>query len=350
MIRKMFRKPRPAIDASPDKSFAPLIEDAPVHDIPVVADEHLPAPTKPAFPRTNAPQQLPIADVERHIKADDLKTPNKPTWCAGCGDYSMFFALKKALQEVATPQENIVVVYGIGCHGHMCNFLHAYNFEGLHGRPIPVAEGIKTANNKLKVIVVAGDGDTYGEGMNHFLAGIRANHDVTLIVHNNMVYGLTTGQTSPTSGSGYKSKSTPDGVIETPVNPIALALSVGGSFVSRGFAGNVQHLSSLLVKAIQHDGFSVVDVLQNCVTFNKVNTIRWFNERVYDLQKDGHDETSHARAVEKSFEFGDRIPIGVFYQDARKSYQDELPAIQKTPLLKHPVEGIDLTKTFEKYV
>lgn len=357
----MFRKPKTGV-LTTQRDFSPSIEEAPVHEVPAVVPSKEVAPVNkpsvpavkplvaPVIPPKNAPQKIPIVPKGEHINADDLKTNQKPTWCPGCGDYGIWFAIKNALQQINVPQKDIVIVYGIGCHGHMCNFVHAYNFEGLHGRPIPVAEGIKLANNSLKVIVVAGDGDTYGEGMNHFLAGLRANHDVTLIVHNNMVYGLTTGQTSPTSQHGYKSKSTPDGVIEVPVNPLALALSVGGSFVSRGFAGNVKHLTELMVKAIAHDGFSLVDVLQNCVSFNKVNTIRWFNDRVYILQDNDHVATDRMKAMEKAFEFGDKIPIGIFYEDARDSYQDDLPEIHEKPLLEHPVAGFSMVKTFEKFV
>ena len=359
MIRKMFRR-KPMTGVAPADHFSKSVEESPVHEI-----ERPPLP-QPAMRAPQAPQdqekksssapakaQQPIVQSGEHIKATELNTGNKPNWCPGCGDHGIWFALKNALQKINVPHERIVLVYGIGCHGHMCNFLNTYAFEGLHGRPVPVAEGVKMANDKLKVIVVAGDGDTYGEGMNHFLAGIRANHDVTMIVHNNMIYGLTTGQTSPTSQHGFKSKSTPDGVIEVPVNPMAIGISTGGGFISRGFAGNILHLTDLMVKAIEHDGFSVVDVLQNCVTFNHVNTIRWFNERVYDMQKEGHDSSDKMKALEKAFEFGEkteRIPIGVFYQDVRESYQDDLPEIEKVPLVQHPTEGVDLTETFEKYV
>lgn len=291
-----------------------------------------------------------VEEENKFITADDLKTEIKPTWCPGCGDFGIWFAIKKALQRIKIPQEDLMIVYGIGCHGHMCNFVHAYGFEGLHGRPIPVAEGIKMANNKLKVIVVAGDGDTYGEGLNHFLSSVRGNHDITVIVHNNMVYGLTTGQTSPTSEKGYHSKSTPGGVIEEPINPIALALAANGSFVARGFSGKIQELADLMEKAINHNGFSLVDVFQNCVSFNHHNTIHWFMERVYDLQKEGHNKHDKMKAMEKAFEWGDRLPTGIFYEEKKKSYEDALGKLEETPLVDHATEGMDLTKTFEKFV
>ncbi|MFP4524423.1 MAG: thiamine pyrophosphate-dependent enzyme [Candidatus Woesearchaeota archaeon] len=326
MIRKMLNKTR----GGSSEDFSSKMEDAPVHD-------DVPAPQKPQH-------------SEPSFQPNDLDTPVKPNWCPGCGNFGIWFALKNALSQLGLPRERYVIIGGIGCHGHMTNFVDTYNFEGLHGRPIPVSEGVKLANDRLKVIVVAGDGDTYGEGMNHFLAGLRANHDVTLIVHNNMVYGLTTGQTSPTSQKGYRSKSTPDGVIEVPVNPLSLGISAGGGFISRGFAGDVKHLTSLIVEAVRHDGFSLVDVLQNCVSFNKVNTIQWFNQRVVKLEEEGHDPSDKMRALAKALEFGDRIPIGLFYRDSRESYQDDLPEVEQEPLVRHPTEGIDMSGTFEKFV
>ena len=287
---------------------------------------------------------------KKHFSVNELKTTETNTWCPGCGNYAILAALKSALTEINVPLKDICIVYGIGCHGHTCNYINTYSFEGLHGRPIPVAEGIKLANNKLKVIIIAGDGDTYGEGLNHFISGVRGNHDVTLLVHNNRVYGLTTGQTSPTSDKGYKSKSTPKGVIELPVNPMALAISAGGGFVARGFSGNVKHLSNLIVKAIKHDGFSVIDIFQNCMSFNKVNTIKWFQDRVYDLGETSYKPNDRIKALEKAFEMGDKIPIGILYQDERESYTDALDELKVKPLLEHATVGMDLTEVFEKNV
>ncbi|MBI3033668.1 2-oxoacid:ferredoxin oxidoreductase subunit beta [Candidatus Woesearchaeota archaeon] len=206
------------------------------------------------------------------INPQSLNSGVFPNWCAGCGDFSIFAALKNALVKMDMPVEKHFFTYGIGCHGHMVNFMKAYGFEGLHGRPIPVAEGAKLANRELNVIVVAGDGDTYGEGMSHLMHIMRRNFDITLIVHNNMVYGLTIGQASPTADCGFKSRSTPEGLIEHPVNPIALAIAGGATFVARGFAGDPAHLSSLIVEGVNHRGFSIIDVFQPCVTFNHINT------------------------------------------------------------------------------
>ncbi len=284
---------------------------------------------------------------ELKIKLPELQTNNKPTWCPGCGDYGILAALKNALTQIGEEQQNIFITYGIGCHGHMCNYIHAYGLEGLHGRPIPVAEGAKIANDKLKVIVVAGDGDTYGEGLNHFINGIRANHDVTLIAHNNQVYGLTTGQTSPTSDKGYKSKSTPTGVIETPINPIALAISAGGTFVARGYAGNPKQLTELIIKGIKHDGFAVIDVLQNCESFNHHNTRKWYTERIYELEKTGYEPNNKLKALHKAFEWGNKIPTGIFYQETTKSYEDELEeTIEKgTTLIEENINNREVKET-----
>lgn len=342
MIRNIIKRMSGRSPPPPD-GFSRSYEEAAVSALPPLS----PPPVLPPVSRLPHP----IVHEGTHLSAADLKDSltRKPTWCPGCGDYGVWFALKNALQRIGVPHERIVVVYGIGCHGHLCGFLHTYAFEGLHGRPIPVAEGIKIANDRLKVIVVAGDGDTYGEGMNHFLSAIRANHDITLIVHNNMVYGLTTGQSSPTSEKGYKSRSTPDGAIEVPVNPVAIALAAGGGFVARGFAGNVAHLTEVLVEAMKHDGFSVVDVFQNCVAFNSVNTIRWFNDRVYDLKEEGHDPADRMKALQKAFEWGERLPVGVFYRDGRESYQNDLAQLKQGPLVERPTERIDLSKLFERY-
>ncbi len=281
------------------------------------------------------------------ITREDLHCPLKPTWCPGCGNYGIWLSLKQALIESGYQHEDVCLVYGIGCHGHLCNTITAYGFEGLHGRPIPVAEGIKLANNKLKVIVIAGDGDTYGEGLNHFLAGIRGNHDITLIVHNNRVYGLTTGQTSPTSMHGYKSKSTPQGVIEVPVNPLALAIAAGGSFVARGFAADPKQLTQLILQGLEHKGFALIDVMQNCVSFNHVNTVLWFKEHSYRLDEEGHDPTDKLQALARALD-EERLGTGIFYQDDRGAYDAQLAA-EKVPLVDHDLAR-DVTAEMEQFV
>lgn len=281
------------------------------------------------------------------VKVEDFTTPIAPTWCPGCGNYAIWGVLKQAFLKLKIAPYEVVLIYGIGCSGNMADFIKSYGFHALHGRGLPVAAGIKLANHKLHVVAVLGDGDCYGEGMGHLIAASRANFDLTCLVHNNMVYGLTTGQASPTSGKGYKSKSTPEGVIEEAVNPMALAISAGATFVSRGFAGDAPHLTNLVAAAIRHKGFSLVDILQPCVTFNKVNTFAWYQERVYKLRASTPDKI---KALEKSFEWGEKIPIGVFYRERRPAYRERLPQIARTPLIKQPLGRVNLEKLFKEFI
>ncbi len=253
-----------------------------------------------------------------------------------CGDFAIFASVKNSLVKLDMPIEKHFFVFGIGCHGHMVNFMKAYGFEGLHGRPLPVAEGARLANRDLNVVVVSGDGDTYGEGMSHFMHIMRRNFDITLIVHNNMVYGLTIGQASPTADCGFRSRSTPEGLIEHPVNPIALAIAGGATFVARGFAGDPAHLTNLIMEAINHRGFSLIDVFQPCVTFNSVNTYQWFRERIYKLEEKGHNPSDKIEAMKRALE-PDKLPIGVFYREQAKQYEEQTPT-QKS-IVKEPIEA-----------
>ena len=211
---------------------------------------------------------------------DQFLTATKPTWCPGCGNYGIWLALKSALTKLAIPRENIVIVYGVGCHGNMRDWMHVYGVEGLHGRALPVAQGIKLANPNLTVIAVTGDGDCLGEGGNHFIHAAKRNPNITVLVHNNEVYGLTTGQAAPTAQVGMVTKSTPTGVIDPPFTPSSLGIFTGATFAARGFAGDIPHLTDLISQAITHKGFSVVDMLQPCVTFDKIHTYQWYRERV----------------------------------------------------------------------
>jgi len=265
----------------------------------------------------------------------------KPTWCPGCGDHGIWLCLKNALVQLNYPQEELVIVYGIGCSGNMCTTLNVYGFEGLHGRGLPVAEAVKMVNPKLKVIVVAGDGDTMGEGLNHFITALRGNHDITLILHDNRVYGLTTGQTAPTSSKGYKSKSTPAGSIETPVKPLAIALAADTSFVCRGFSADPVQLTALMVEAIKHRGFSVVDILQNCATFNKVNDVLWFKNHTY---KATHDPTNKIEAFKVALD-EEKLATGIIYQDKREAYDQDL----KTHGVVDSSLDVDITETMNEF-
>ena len=278
----------------------------------------------------------------------DLQAPHKNTWCPGCGNFGILMAFKRAIVELGLERNQILLVSGIGCHGKMIDYVNINGFHGLHGRVLPVATGIKLANPDLKVVGFSGDADCYDEGFEHFTHAMRRNVEVTLIVHDNMVLGLTTGQATATSMKGFKTKSTPFGAITTPLNPIAVALVSNCSFVARGFAGDMVHLQKLMVEAIKHRGFAYMDVFQPCVTFNYLNTFDWFKQRVYKLEETGHNPTDKKAALEKAFEWGDKIPIGVFYREERPTFLDEMPNIKENPLLKQSIENIDISATMKK--
>jgi 2-oxoglutarate ferredoxin oxidoreductase subunit beta len=264
----------------------------------------------------------------------DLKKPldyavnRPPIWCPGCGDYGILEALRRALAELAVPNEE--VVSGIGCSSQLPHFMKTYGIHGIHGRAVAIATGVKLANPRLKVIVVGGDGDGYGIGLNHMIHAARRNVGLTYIVSNNQVYGLTTGQMSPTTLKGTKTKTTPFGSVDEPVNPLALALAAGATYVARGFSGDVAHLTQLIKSALTHRGFALVDVLSPCVTFNHVNTYDWFRARVYKLEETGHDLSDYFQAYRKALEWPTldpygKMPIGVFYKSEEKpAYEEEL--------------------------
>jgi 2-oxoglutarate ferredoxin oxidoreductase subunit beta len=279
----------------------------------------------------------------------DLHTKENPTWCPGCGNFLILAALKKAVSEMNLHPSKTVVVSGIGCSSGLPHWIETYGFHSIHGRAIPVATGIKLSNHELNVIVVSGDGDGYGIGLNHLIHAMRRNLDITFLGHNNQIYGLTLGQTSPTSEQGAKTVSTPHGSIELPVNPISLALASGATFIARAYAGNTKQLTELIVKGTEHKGFALIDVFQPCVTFNKVNTFDFFNERVYDLQKENHSTSDLNAAFLKSFEYGKRIPTGLFYQTQRATYEADLPQLKEKPLVKQSIKNIDITSQLEKY-
>lgn len=284
-----------------------------------------------------------------HHTIKDFETHQFPTWCPGCGDFGIWTALKSALVELNREPHQVVVVFGIGCSGNQANFVRAYGFHGLHGRALPLAEGISLANHGLTTIVVGGDGDGYGEGLAHFVHTIRANPNMTYLVHNNSVYGLTKGQTSPTSVKGFKTGSTPAGSLEEPINPIALALASGCGYVARGFAGDTKHLQQLIVGGIQHNGFSLIDVFQPCVTFNHLNTFSWYYHRVQKLEDLGHDPRDAAAAWQRAHDTTDKLPIGLFYQHDQPSYQDGLPQLANGPLVHRSIERIDLTDLYQTF-
>lgn len=281
---------------------------------------------------------------------DELKTPCQPNWCPGCGDFGIWAAIKNAIVALGWGPSDFAAVYGIGCHGHMVNFLHSYAVETLHGRPIPVAEGIHLANHKLPVLVIAGDGDTFGEGTNHLIHAARRNIDITVIVHDNQVYGLTTGQTAPTAKKGFKTKSTPAGVIEDPINPLTIALAGNATFVARGFSGDIPGLSKMIVEGVKHRGFSFIDIFQPCVTFNHINTYQWYRDHIYQLPAD-YRANDRAEAYKKALEMEEKIPVGIFYREEKPTYTDQTPQLAQSSLLESalPSDGT-IAKLIEEFV
>jgi len=245
----------------------------------------------------------------------DLKGRVDPDWCPGCGDFGVLAAIQKGLVELQIPNHNVVAISGIGCSSNLPGFINTYGMHTLHGRALAVATGLKLANHDLTVLVTGGDGDGFGIGGNHFVHTMRRNVDLLYIVMDNQIYGLTTGQTSPTSRIGMKTKSMPFGNIEAPVNPMSLALAAGATFVARGFSGDQKHLTDLIKRGIEHKGFSFLDVFSPCVTYNHDNTYQWYRPRVKKLEDDPtYDATDWTAAMEKSLLWGDEIPIGRFFE------------------------------------
>lgn len=244
-------------------------------------------------------------------------------WCPGCGNFNLLTALSEALAELGLKPSQVVLVSGIGQAAKAPHYIQANVFNGLHGRSIPIAFGIQAVNPELTVIVESGDGCMYGEGGNHLIHAIRRNPNITVIVHDNQVYGLTKGQASPTSETGFVSKTQPLGTISEPFHPLALAVSQDASFVARGFTGDKEGLKSILKQAIQWKGFSLVDVLQPCVTFNHTNTFGWYRSRLYPLPEEYNSE-DQVEAFKKSLEWGNKIPIGVIYRHAKSVFSDRI--------------------------
>ena len=275
--------------------------------------------------------------------AKEFKGKVAPDWCAGCGDFGVLNSLQRALFELGLKPHEILCVSGIGCSSNLPGYLNTYGMHTLHGRSLPVATGAKLGNHKLNVIATGGDGDGYGIGGNHLMHTARRNIDITYLVMNNQIYGLTTGQISPTSRPGMKTKSTPEGNLEYPINPITSAIMNGATYVARGYSADPKHLTELIKKGIEHKGFSLIDVFSPCVTFNKVNTYPWFRERVYMLEDEGYDPNDFMGAMEKALEFDERIPLGLLYQTERPTYEDTDPVLREGPLVDQPL-GLDRAK------
>jgi 2-oxoglutarate ferredoxin oxidoreductase subunit beta len=276
------------------------------------------------------------------VTRQDFNVETLPTWCPGCGNHAILNAIKMALAERDIAPHEVFIVTGVGCGSKLPHYMRSTGFHTLHGRTLAVATGARLANHGLPVITVHGDGDSWNEGMNHFVQTVRRNVNLVDVVQDNRIYGLTKGQYSPTSEQGKRTPTSPHGSIERPVNPEALALALGATFVSRGYSGELRHLVWLIGEALQHPGYALVDVLQPCVTWNRSYAYGFYKDRVYKLdEEEGYDPTDPAAAWEKAHEWGERIPIGIFYRDASvPSYEEQVPALEAGPLVEQPLETL----------
>lgn len=276
-------------------------------------------------------------------------TTTETAWCPGCGNFSIISCLSEVLNDLGLSPSQVVLVGGIGQAAKTNQYVTANGFSGLHGRALPAAVGIKLANSQLTVIVNTGDGDSYGEGGNHFLHNIRRNVDITHFVHDNQIYGLTKGQTSPTSDAcDIEHRGACN--MSVPFNPILIAIAAGATFVARGFSGNPEHLATMMKTAIAHKGYALVDILQPCVSFNKVNTYAYYKERVYELDET-HDRTDKLKALEKSMEGGAKIPIGILYEQIGSSYEDKRPTLfDGVPVIDKPVNRDQIRALIDAFI
>lgn len=270
----------------------------------------------------------------------DFATATPSWWCAGCGDYGVLSALKSALAELGEQPKDVAFISGIGCSGKISGYLHSYAFHGVHGRALPVATAVKLANRDLTVIAAGGDGDGYAIGAGHFVHTLRRNPDITYIVMDNQTYGLTKGQSSPTSATGYVAGTSPNGSAEAPINGLALALAAGGTFLARGFSAQPKALVELLKEAVRHRGFSVVEVMSPCVTFNKINTFAWFKENVRDVNADATYDPRNRNLAFAELTKADKIPLGIIYREDRATFE-ELSLRTDIPVTKAQLTGID---------
>ncbi|UXR70433.1 MULTISPECIES: 2-oxoacid:ferredoxin oxidoreductase subunit beta [unclassified Staphylococcus] len=273
----------------------------------------------------------------------DFRNNVKPNWCPGCGDFSVQAAIQKAAANVGLEPDEVALITGIGCSGRLSGYVNSYGVHSIHGRALPLAQGVKMANRDLTVIASGGDGDGYAIGMGHTIHALRRNMNITYIVMDNQIYGLTKGQTSPSSAPGFVTKTTPKGNIEQNVAPLELALSSGATFVAQGFSSDIKALTKMIEDAINHDGFSFVNVFSPCVTYNKINTYDWFKEHLTDLNDiEGYDTSDKQRAIQTVVEH-DSLVKGIVYQDTETpSYESQIESLGETPLAH---QDIQLTET-----
>ena len=290
---------------------------------------------------TDTVQSVPEVQDRYGRSAAGMKVPKHPTWCPGCGNYAIWGAIKLGLEGTKYPKEKMVICYDVGCSGNMADFNAYYGFHSLHGRALPSAVGTKLANHELKILVVIGDGGCYGEGGTHFLNLMRGNHDICILVHDNHRYSLTTGQMSPTTDKGIKTKSTPEGSIEEPMNPMAIAISNHATFIAREFAGNIPKLGSRITEGLNHVGFSLIDVLQPCPVFNPAQSYDWYREHMIQLEDEGHDPSDRLKAWKQATR-SDKLPIGLFVKEEKPAYHQQVSELATGPLVNKDIASVDL--------
>ena len=284
------------------------------------------------------------------MNINDFKSDDEITWCPGCGDFGILNALKKTLVTLNKQPKDILLVSGIGQAAKLPHYIKCNCFNGLHGRAIPPAVAAKIANPNLTVLVTTGDGDCYGEGGNHFIHNIRRNVDITVIVHDNQIYGLTKGQASPTTDLGYETKVQVNGVILEPIHPLEMAIALGCGFVARGYSADSEHLSWLIAEGIKHKGFSLIDVLQPCVTFNKKNTYEWYKKRIYKINDNtSYNPADKMAAYQKAAEWQDRIPVGIIYRVDKETYEDKSGINRAPSLVEANIENVDITSLLNEF-
>lgn len=273
----------------------------------------------------------------------DFRNDVRPNWCPGCGDFSVQASIQRAAANIGLTPDKLAVISGIGCSGRISGYINAYGFHGIHGRSLPIAQGVKMGNRDLTVIASGGDGDGFAIGMGHTIHAIRRNIDITYIVMDNQIYGLTKGQTSPRSAVGFKTKSTPEGSIESPISIMEMALTAGGTFIAQGFSSDLKELTELIEMGIQHKGFSLINVYSPCVTYNKVNTYDWFKENITHLSSiEDYDPSNRIKAMQTLMEYNGLV-TGLIYQDKeKKSYQELSHGYNEKPLVH---EDLKLTET-----
>ncbi len=282
------------------------------------------------------------------MNMEEFKSLDEVAWCPGCGNFGIQTALKKALVKHGRPPKDILLVSGIGQAAKTPHYVHCNCFNGLHGRALPAAVGAKIANRELTVIVTTGDGDCYGEGGNHLIHNIRRNCDITVIVHDNQVYGLTKGQASPTTERGRVTKVQTHGVLSEPFHPMEMAIALGCGFVARGYSADSDHLADLILQGIAHKGFSFIDVLQPCVSYNKVNTYEWYAKRIYKIEPP-YDSGNKALAYQKAAEWGDHIPLGVIYKTDKPHYEELSGVDAMPPLVSADLSSINVRNIFPDF-